>query len=69
MFYKHFARMLTGEELSDCDAMVYYDIVPSVVATIHVPMMTKSNPVGIEVMAYTPEDEDGDMWIYENLSR
>ena len=58
--------MLTREELSDQDVMVYYDIVQSVVA----PKLVKAyddekQSVGVEVMAYTSEDEDGDMWIYE----
>jgi hypothetical protein len=66
MFYKHFARMLTREELSDQDVMVYYDIVQSVVATKLVKAYDdEKQTVGIEVMAYTSEDEDGDMWIYE----
>lgn len=66
MFYKHFARMLTREELSDQDVMVYYDIVQSVVATKLVKAYDdEKQSVGIEVMAYTSEDEDGDMWIYE----
>lgn len=66
MFYKHFARMLTREELSDQDVMVYYDIVQSVVSTKLVKAYDdEKQTVGIEVMAYTSEDEDGDMWIYE----
>ena len=58
--------MLTREELSDQDVMVYYDIVQSVVATKLVKAYDdEKQSVGIEVMAYTSEDEDGDMWIYE----
>tara|TARA_Y100001972_G_C7626623_1_gene314327 strand:- start:61 stop:369 length:309 start_codon:yes stop_codon:yes gene_type:complete len=66
MFYKHFARMLTRDELSDQDVMVYYDIVQSVVATKLVKAYDDDKKiVGVEVMAYTSEDEEGDMWIYE----
>ena len=65
-FIKHFARMLTREELSDEDVIVYYDIVQSVVSTKLITAYDdEKQQVGVEVMAYTSEDEDGEMWIYE----
>jgi hypothetical protein len=66
MFIKHFVRMLTREELSDEDVIVYFDVVQSVVPTKLLTAYDEEKAkVGIEVMAYTSEDDDGDMWIYE----
>ena len=58
--------MLTREELSDEDVIVYFDVVQSVVPTKLLTAYDEEKAkVGIEVMAYTSEDDDGDMWIYE----
>lgn len=66
MFTKHFARMLTREELSDEDVIVYHDIVQSVVPTkLLTAYDEEKQQVGIEVIGYTSEDDEGDMWIYE----
>ena len=66
MFTKHFARMLTREELSDGEVIVYHDIVQSVVPTkVLTAYDEEKAKVGIEVVAYTSEDDDGLMWIYE----
>lgn len=66
MFIKHFVRILTREELSDEDVIVYFDVVQSVVPTKLLTAYDEEKAkVGIEVMAYTSEDNDGDMWIYE----
>jgi len=66
MFVKHFVRMLTREELSDEDVIVYHDIVQSVVPTkVLTAYDEEKAKIGIEVIAYTSEDDDGDMWIYE----
>ena len=66
MFIKHFVRMLTREELSDEDVIVYHDIVQSVVPTkVLTAYDEEKAKIGIEVIAYTSEDDDGDMWIYE----
>lgn len=68
MFVKHFVRMLTREELSDQDVIVYYDIVQSVVPTKLLKAYDdEKQQVGVEVMAYTSEDDEGDMWIYETI--
>ena len=65
-FTKHFARMLTREELSDEDVILFFDIVQSVVPTKLITAYDDEKAkVGIEVIAYTDEDDDGDMWIYE----
>ncbi len=66
MFIKHFVRMLTREELSDEDVIVYHDIVQSIVPTkVLTAYDEEKAKIGIEVIAYTSEDDDGDMWIYE----
>lgn len=66
MFIKHFVRMLTREELSDEDVIVYFDIVQSVVPTkLLTAYDDEKSKVGVEVMAYTSEDDEGDMFIYE----
>ena len=66
MFIKHFVRMLCREELSDKDVIVYCDIVQSVVPTkVLTAYDEEKAKVGIEVIAYTSEDDDGDMFIYE----
>ena len=66
MFIKHFVRMLTREELSDEDVIVYFDIVQSVVPTkLLTAYDDEKSKEGIEVMAYTSEDDEGDMFIYE----
>ncbi len=66
MFTKHFVRMLTREELSDEDVIVYHDIVQSVVPTkVLTAYDEEKEQVGIEVIGYTSEDSEGDTWIYE----
>ena len=66
MFIKHFVRMLCREELTDKDVIVYCDIVQSVVPTkVLTAYDEEKAKVGIEVIAYTSEDDDGDMFIYE----
>ena len=66
MFIKHFCRMLTREELSDEDVMVYYDIVQSVVPTKLITAYDEvKKKVGVDVIAYTDDDNQGPMWIYE----
>jgi hypothetical protein len=66
MFIKHFVRMLTREELPDEDVIVYFDVVQSVVPTKLLTAYDEEKAkVGIEVMAYTSDDDNGDMWIYE----
>tara|TARA_B100002019_G_scaffold20610_1_gene15747 strand:+ start:354 stop:638 length:285 start_codon:yes stop_codon:yes gene_type:complete len=58
--------MLTREELSDEDVIVYHDIVQSIVPTkVLTAYDEEKAKIGIEVIAYTSEDDDGDMWIYE----
>lgn len=46
--------------------MVYHDIVQSVVPTkLLTAYDEEKQQVGIEVIGYTSEDDEGDMWIYE----
>lgn len=66
MFTKHFARIVTREELDDDDVIEYFDIVQSVVATkLLIAFDDGKEKVGIEVISYTDEDEEGALWIYE----
>ena len=65
-FIKHFTRMITREELSDEDVIEYFDIVQSVVATkLLTAYDEEKEQVGIEVISYTDEDDQGDLFIYE----
>jgi len=60
--------MLTREELSDKDVIVYHDIVQSVVSTkLLTAYDEEKEQVGIEVIGYTSEDSDGPIWIYETV--
>ena len=46
--------------------MVYHDIVQSVVPTkLLTAYDEEKQQVGIEVIGYTSEDDEGDIWIYE----
>lgn len=66
MFIKHFVRILTREELEDSDVAVYHDIVQNVIPTkVLTAYDEEKEQVGIEVIAYTSEDEEGLMWVYE----
>jgi hypothetical protein len=58
--------MLTREDLTDQDVIVYHDIVQSVVPTkVLTAYDEEKEQVGIEVIGYTGEDSEGLMWIYE----
>jgi len=65
-FIKHFVRMLTREELSDEDVVIYFDIVQSVVPTkLLTAYDEEKQQVGVEVIGYESEDDDGEIFIYE----
>ena len=58
--------MITREELIDEDVIEYFDIVQSVVATkLLTAYDEEKEQVGIEVISYTDEDDQGDLFIYE----
>lgn len=58
--------MLTRDELTDDEVIIYFDIVQSVVSTKVLTAYDEvKDQVGVEVIGYTSEDEDGPMWIYE----
>jgi hypothetical protein len=64
-FIKHFTRMITREELIDEDVIEYFDIVQSVVATkLLTAYDEEKEQVGIEVISYTDEDDQGDLFSY-----
>ena len=66
MFIKHFARMLTRDELTDEEVIIYFDIVQSVVPTKLVTAYDEDKEqVGIEVIGYESVDDDGEIFIYE----
>jgi len=66
MFIKHFARMLTRDELTDEEVIIYFDIVQSVVPTKLVTAYDEDKEqVGIEVIGYESEDDNGEIFIYE----
>lgn len=65
MFIKHFARMVSRDQLTDEDVIVYFDIVQSVVATKIVSAYDDGERVDVEVLSYQSEDEDGDLFVYE----
>jgi hypothetical protein len=65
-FTKYFTRMITREELVDEDVIEYFDIVQSIVATkLLTAYDEEKEQVGIEVISYTDEDKDGNLFIYE----
>lgn len=65
-FTKYFTRMITREELVDEDVIEYFDIVQSIVATkLLTAYDEEKEQVGIEVISYRDEDNDGDLFIYE----
>jgi hypothetical protein len=65
-FIKHFTRMVVREELSDEDVIEYFDIVQSVVATkLLTAYDEEKEQVGIDVISYTDEDKQGELFIYE----
>ena len=66
MFIKHFVRILTREELPDQDVIVFFDIVQSVVPTkVLTAYDEEKEQVGIDVISYTDEDKQGELFIYE----
>lgn len=65
MFTKHYARLVSRQELTDEDVIVYFDIVQSVVATKVVTAFDDGDRVSAEVLSFQSEDEDGDLFVYE----
>lgn len=66
MFTKHFARMVSRTELTNSDVELFLDIVQSVVSTKLITAYDEDNQeVDIEVISYTDEDDDGDLYVYE----
>lgn len=58
--------MLTRDELTDEEVIIYFDIVQSVVPTKLVTAYDEDKEqVGIEVIGYESEDNDGEIFIYE----
>ena len=66
MFTKHFVRIVTREELEDNDVIEYFDIVQEVVAIkLLIAYDDGKEKVGIDVISYTDEDDQGALYIYE----
>ena len=66
MFTKHFVRIVTREELEGNDVIEFFDIVQEVVATkLLIAYDDGKEKVGIDVISYTDEDDNGALYIYE----
>ena len=66
MFTKHFARLVSREQLDQDDVELFFDIVQSVVSTKLVTAYDQNkDEVEIEVITYEDDDEDGDLFVYE----
>lgn len=66
MFTKHFARIVCRQELDIDDVEVFFDVVQSVVETKLITAYDEDKEeVGIEVISYTDEDNDGALFVYE----
>ena len=66
MFTKHFARIVCRQELDIDDVEVFFDVVQSVVETKLITAYDEDKEeVGIEVISYSDEDNDGALFVYE----
>jgi len=65
-FTKHFARIVCRQELTTDGVELFFDVVQSVVNTKLITAYDETKEeVGIEVISYNDEDEDGLLYIYE----
>ena len=66
MFTKHFARIVCRQELENDDVELFFDIVQSVVDTKLITAYDEGKQeVGVEVISYNDEDDNGMLHIYE----
>ena len=66
MFTKHFARIVCRQELENDDVELFFDVVQSVVDTKLITAYDQDKEeVGVEVIAYVSEDDNGLLYIYE----
>lgn len=66
MFKKHFARIVCRQELENDDVELFFDVVQSVVETKLITAYDQDKEeVGVEVIAYVSEDDNGLLFIYE----
>jgi hypothetical protein len=66
MFTKHFARIVCRQELSGEDVELFFDIVQSVVDTkLIIAYDEGKEEVGVDVISYNDEDDNGMLYIYE----
>jgi len=66
MFKKHFARIVCRQELENDDVELFFDIVQSVVETKLITAYDEDKEeVGVEVISYVSEDDNGLLFIYE----
>ena len=66
MFTKHFVRIVCREQLDIDDVELFFDVVQSVVSTKLITAYDEEKQeVGIEVISYTDQDNDGDLYVYE----
>jgi hypothetical protein len=64
-FVKHFARLLCTEEISDEDAIIFFDVVQSIVSTKILTGIDSENAekVNVDIIVYTSETDD--LFVYE----
>ena len=66
MFKKHFARIVCRQELENDDVELFFDVVQSVVETKLITAYDQDKEeVGVEVISYVSEDDNGLLFIYE----
>jgi|TARA_B110000977_G_scaffold65514_1_gene89263 hypothetical protein len=66
MFKKHFARIVCRQELESEDVELFFDVVQSEVQTKLITAYDEAKEeVGIEVISYNDEDDNGLLYIYE----
>jgi|TARA_B110000285_G_scaffold233069_1_gene305784 hypothetical protein len=66
MFKKHFARIVCRQELENDDVELFFDVVQSVVETKLITAYDQDKEeIGVEVISYVSEDDNGLLFIYE----
>jgi hypothetical protein len=66
MYKKHFERIVCRQELENDDVELFFDVVQSVVETKLITAYDQDKEeVGVEVISYVSEDDNGLLFIYE----
>ena len=68
MFTKHFARIVCRQELENDDVELFFDVVQSVVDTKLITAYDQEKEeVGVEVIAYVSEDDNGHLCLLQMI--